>query len=81
MVLELLGDVPWSRSRDFNPGLGKDGAGSDDKGNVDDSVEWVRQGSLERVRGGDVVRDTGNSRQLGWDVLKWLDMLAFGARK
>lgn len=41
LVLELLGDVSWSRARYLDPSLGEDGAGSDDKGNVDDGVERV----------------------------------------
>jgi len=65
LVLELLGDVSGTGSRDFNPGLGEDGTGSNDKGDVDDGVEGVNQGSLERVRGRDVVCDPGDRGKLG----------------
>jgi hypothetical protein len=72
LILELLGDVPRSRSRHFDPSLGEDGTGSDDKGDVNDGVERIREGGFERVRSGNVVCDTGDGRQLGRRILERL---------
>lgn len=74
LVLELLGDVSGSRAGYFDPGLGEDGAGSDDKGHVDDGVEGVGESHTEGSRSRDVVRDTRDGRKLRGRVLKGLDI-------
>ena len=51
LLLELLSNIARTTARDFDPGLGKDGAGRDDEGNVDDGVDGVEEDFLHGVRG------------------------------
>jgi len=69
LVLELFRHVSRTGSGHLDPGLGKDGAGGTDEGDVDDRVERVGHGCCEGVRGGDVVRDPRDGAELRWDVL------------
>lgn len=39
LLLELLGNIPGRRARNFNPGLGENGASDEHVGDVDDSVD------------------------------------------
>ena len=58
MVLELLGDVPGSASRDFDPCLGEEGTSREHEGDVDEGVDGVEDGLLDGVGWRHVVRDT-----------------------
>lgn len=64
LVLELLGDISGPASGDFNPGLGEDGAGGGDEGDVENGVNGVEQEGLDVVRGRQVVSDTANGLEL-----------------
>lgn len=46
LVLQLLGDVTRTAARDFDPGLGEDGTCAQHEGNVDYSVDGIKECSL-----------------------------------
>lgn len=69
LVLQLLGHIPRTRARNFDPSLGEEGTGGDNEGDVDDGVEGVLEGRGERMRSGHVVGDTGDGAQLSRVVL------------
>ena len=64
LVLELLGNVARTAAGDLNPGLGEDGAGGGDEGDVDERVDGVEEDFLHGVRGRHVVSDTGDGSEL-----------------
>ena len=64
LVLELLGDLSRTGTRDFDPGLAKDGTGRDDKEDVEDGVQGVEQGRGDASGSRDVVGETGDGFEL-----------------
>ena len=50
LILELLGNFARARARDLNPGLGEDGTGADNEGNVDDGVDGGKEDGLDGVK-------------------------------
>jgi hypothetical protein len=64
LVLELLGNIAGSRSRNLDPGLGEERACREHEGDVDGGMDRVEKGCLEGARRGDVVRDTRGSGEL-----------------
>ena len=64
LLLELLSNITGTTARDFDPGLGEDGAGRDDEGDVDDGMDGVEEDFLHGVRGRHVVSDTRNGSEL-----------------
>lgn len=65
LVLELAGDVLGRRAGNLDPGLGEEGASSEDKDEVDDGVDGVSEG-IEKVAGRrDIVSKASNGDGLG----------------
>ena len=64
LLLELLSNITRTTARDFDPGLGEDGTGRDNEGDVDDGVDGVEEDFLHGVRGRHVVSDTGDGSEL-----------------
>lgn len=77
LLLELLGDVSWTGTRNFDPGLGKEGAGGKHESDVDDGVDGVEESGLDRRRGRHVVGDSRDGMQLA----RVLDRLRIGISK
>ena len=65
LVLETLGDLPGAGAGDFDPGLGKEGADAEHKGDVDEGVNRIGKGLFNGVGWGHVVGHTGHGGQLG----------------
>lgn len=68
LFLELVGDITWAGSGDFDPGLGEDSAGGQHEGNVDQGVDRVNESILKVERWGHVVADTGAGEELSGSV-------------
>ena len=71
LVSEVTGDVINSGSGDLNPGLGEEGAGNQDEGDVEDSMEGI-SGDFEDIPGrGDVIGESsdGDGMTSGLNVL------------
>jgi hypothetical protein len=64
LVLELLGNILRAGARNIDPGLGEQGARSQDEGDVENSVERIREHITETAWGGDVVRNSSDRDQL-----------------
>lgn len=60
MLSQVLEHISWAGAGDLNPGTGEDGAGNQDEGDVDDSVEGVAEDGHQTVGGRDVVHQTGD---------------------
>ena len=58
LVLELLGDIARTASRNFNPGLGEDGTGACNESDINHGVNWVEENSFDSVRRRHVISDT-----------------------
>jgi hypothetical protein len=64
LVLELLGNIPGSTSRDFNPSLGEQGASGHHKSDVDNGVDGVEKSLLDGMGRRHVVCNTRNGSKL-----------------
>ncbi|KAH3668483.1 hypothetical protein OGAPHI_002237 [Ogataea philodendri] len=64
LVLELLGNVSWRRSRHLDPGLGEESTRSQNKDNVHHGLDWVQKSLGQRKWRLHVVCNTRRSKQL-----------------
>jgi len=64
LILKSLSDIPWSRSRDLDPGLGEESARRQHKGDVDSGMDRVEDGFLDGMRRRHVVRDARGGDEL-----------------
>lgn len=73
LILKLLGNVARSGAGNLNPGLGKESASNEHKGNVDGGVNGVQEGFLEVERRRHVVSDTRGSIELSRSLARLPD--------
>ena len=64
VVTELLGNITGGSARHFDPSLGEQGTGREDKDQVKDGVEGIVDDLSKGRRRGDVVRDSSNGHHL-----------------
>jgi hypothetical protein len=65
LLLKLLGDITGGSARDFDPGLGEESAGTEDKGDVENSMKRIGD-DLDQARGrGHIVSQTANRGRVG----------------
>ena len=64
LFLQLFSNVPGATPGDLNPSLGEHGAGRQGEGNIDESVNWVEEGSGQSMGRGHVIRNTSDGAKL-----------------
>jgi len=64
LFTELLGNILWRSSWDFDPSLWENGASDENKSNVDDDMDGVNEEVLESWRWGEVVRQSSRGLHL-----------------
>lgn len=69
LVLELLGNIPWSRAGDFNPGLREEGTSNQHEDEVADGMDGIQESFLEVEWWRHIISDTGRSVELSRTTL------------
>lgn len=69
LILKLLRNIAWGRSRDLDPSLREDSAGNEHVGDVDSSVDWVQKCISEVEWWRHIVCDPRGSEELGRSLL------------
>lgn len=64
LILELLGNIPWSGAGDLNPGLREEGTGDQHEDEVADGVDGIQESFLKVEWWGHIIGDTGRSVEL-----------------
>ena len=63
LILQLLSNISGATTRDFNPCLEEDGTSGYHKGDIDDSVDGVKENGPEIVRRGHIIGDARDGRK------------------
>lgn len=81
LVFEHLGDVAGRGAGHFNPGLGKECAGHQNKGNVGDKVDGVADGVVESVGRGNIVGNAAGRDELAGSLKRLRGISEWGGAR